>query len=423
MNRNPKWSTRQKFLGWATVLGLAAALITYPACSRGTIGSNTGGGGGGGGGGGSSNSVPLAVNAGPANNDVNVPLASVTICIPGTSNCQTIQNVLVDTGSYGLRVLSTQVTIPLTNSLSTNGNPLGECVMFADGSFLWGSVSNVDIQLGSEKASSVPIQVVRTTGSVGFPTVPNTCSVNGTDAGNISALGANGILGVGVLKYDCGAACVSMPPANVYYDAGAACIPTNCNLIAVPLLNQVQNPVPLFTTDNNGVLITLPSVGSTGSATLSGTLVFGVGTQSNNSLGSAKVYTTDSFGNFTATYNNVSYPQSFIDSGSNGFFFLDANTASLTDCTTAIGFYCPASTANFTVTNTGINGTSAPVMFSIFNAESLFQANPTFAAFSNVGGPFPGAFDYGLPFFYGRSVFFAIEGQTTPGGMGPYYAY
>ena len=186
--------------------------------------------------------------------------------------------------------------------------------------------------------------------------------------------------------------------------------------------NLVEPGLPLGALDRDLRLDSKP-VGANGNATLSGTLVFGVGTQSNNALGSAKVYTTDSFGNFTATYNSVAYPQSFVDSGSNGIFFLDAATTSLTDCTTAVGFYCPASSANFTVTNTGNNGTSAPVMFSIFNAESLFQANPTFSAFSNVGGPFAGAFDYGLPFFYGRSVFFGIEGQTTPGGTGPFYAY
>ncbi len=32
-------------------------------------------------------------------------------------------------------------------------------------------------------------------------------------------------------------------------------------------------------------------------------------------------------------------------------------------------------------------------------------------------------FDFGLGFFFGRSVFTAIEGQGTPGGAGPYFAY
>jgi Protein of unknown function (DUF3443) len=405
-------------------LALAAGTFSLPGCSS-VKGGGAATSGGGGGTGSSGNSVAIAVNNGPAMNAINIPFTSVNICVPGTSNCQTITNVLVDTGSVGLRVLGTQVTIPILKATDTNGNPLGECVRFVDNTFLWGSVSTADITMAGEKASAAPIQIVYTAGSVGFPTVPNTCTNNGafTDAGNVSALRANGILGVGLFKEDCGDACISNPPANFYYDAGATCVPTSCALIAVPLLNQVQNPVALFTTDNNGVLISLPSIAVAGATTASGSLIFGVGTQSNNALGSAKVYTTDSFGFFTATYNNVSYPQSFIDSGSNGFFFLDAGTSGVTACMTAIGFYCPASTTNFTVTNTGNNGTTAPVMFSIANFETLFGATPGLTAFSNIGGPFPGAFDYGLPFFYGRSVFTGITGQTSPGGTGPYFAY
>ena len=35
-----------------------------------------------------------------------------------------------------------------------------------------------------------------------------------------------------------------------------------------------------------------------------------------------------------------------------------------------------------------------------------------------------GGFDWGLPFFFGRNVFVAIQGQSTrPGGTAPYWAY
>ena len=53
------------------------------------------------------NVQPITVNAGPANNYANGLFTSVTICVPGSaSNCQTIDGVLVDTGSSGLRILS-----------------------------------------------------------------------------------------------------------------------------------------------------------------------------------------------------------------------------------------------------------------------------------------------------------------------------
>ena len=34
-----------------------------------------------------------------------------------------------------------------------------------------------------------------------------------------------------------------------------------------------------------------------------------------------------------------------------------------------------------------------------------------------------GSFDYGLPFFYGRNVFTAIEDASTPAGNGPYFGF
>ena len=40
---------------------------------------------------------------------VNGLFTSVTICVPGTSSCQTLDGVLVDSGSSGLRLLASQV--------------------------------------------------------------------------------------------------------------------------------------------------------------------------------------------------------------------------------------------------------------------------------------------------------------------------
>lgn len=35
-----------------------------------------------------------------------------------------------------------------------------------------------------------------------------------------------------------------------------------------------------------------------------------------------------------------------------------------------------------------------------------------------------GQFDFGIPFFYGRHVFYGIGGRTSPTGLtGPYVAY
>ena len=101
----------------------------------------------------------------------------------------------------------------------------------------------------------------------------------------------------------------------------------------VPLNQQVPNPVALFASDNNGVVFQLPAVPNGGSPAVNGSLVFGIGTQSNNGLGSATVLlvpdTGNNAGDIITSLNGQPYAQSFIDSGSNGYFFLDTNTTGL----------------------------------------------------------------------------------------------
>jgi hypothetical protein len=56
------------------------------------------------------------------------------------------------------------------------------------------------------------------------------------------------------------------------------------------------------------------------------------------------------------------------------------------------------------------------------NGDTL-SANRSNSALPNLAGPNTGSFDFGLPFFFGRNVFTAIEGKSTSGGPGPYVAY
>jgi hypothetical protein len=168
-----------------------------------------------------------------------------------------------------------------------------------------------------------------------------------------------------------------------------------------------------------------------GQATASGTLTFGVGTQTDNALGSATIYATDAYGDIQSTYQNVAYP-AFFDTGSTAIYFLDFATLGIPDCADIPGLYCPASPVNYTVTNQGTNSTTGQqVQFTIANADTLFNANPTFAAFSELGGDngsggSSDSVDFGMPFFYGRTVFVGIEGATVPGNVSApngYYAY
>jgi hypothetical protein len=364
------------------------------------------------------NVLPVQVTAGPANNTVNGLYASVTVCVPGTSSCQTIDGVLVDTGSVGLRLLSSAVTLTLPQVNDSGGHPIGNCATYADKSYTWGPVVTADVQLAGEKAAAVPIQLV---GAPGFADAPSDCSNGGSAAHTADALSGHGLLGLGVFRQDCGPACSPggvSPPPPVYY----SCSGPSCSTAAVPLGSQLQNPVWRFPQDNNGFQVSLPAVPPTGAVTTAGSLIFGIGTQANNGLGSARVYTTDDSGNFTTTFDGVDYSGSYLDTGSNGLYFLDDSTIGLPACPGEdSGWSCPPSTVDYTATNRGANGTSRSISFSIANAERLFSTGNN--ALANLGGPDSGEFDWGLPFFFGRTTFIGIEGQRSSAGAGPYWAY
>jgi hypothetical protein len=149
-------------------------------------------------------------------------------------------------------------------------------------------------------------------------------------------------------------------------------------------------------------------------------MVFGIGTQSDNALGSAKVLPVDGSGNLSTTYGGQTYGGSYIDSGSNGIFFLDTRTTGLPVCTTNSDFYCPTTLQSQSATIRGVNGASSAVGFNVGNVDAL---NGRFNAFNEVAGPNPGSFAWGLSFFFGRTIFTAIEGTSTPGGPGPYFAF
>ncbi len=438
-------SNKKKFSLRAVALAaVVGSLALASACGGSGSSSNNNNGGNTGGqviAGPGPNVVTLVADSGPASL-ANLPqpfaylngsFISVNVCVPGTSTCQTIDHLLVDTGSFGLRLLDSssggffnRAQVPLVQETDSSNNPIGECVQFVDGSFFWGPVATADVKISSEVASSVPVHIVGDATFTAAHSVPSDCSSNGagTDADTLASLGANGIIGVGNLQYDCGSGCApgSSPiPPRAYY----SCPTTGCINALVPLAQQGQNPVALFATDNNGVIVELPAPGSSGAGTLTGALVFGIGTQSNNALGSANVLTVglgqSNFLDITTTYQATPYSQSFIDSGSNAYFFLDSNATGISQCGDAASFYCPSSTQNLTATNAGQNGTSTTVNFSIANADNLF--NSSNVLFNNIGGPNSGVFDWGLPFFMGRNVFVSIAGKTAPGASGPYVAY
>ena len=215
----------------------------------------------------------------------------------------------------------------------------------------------------------MPFQTIGDTGT--FASVPSSCSSGGgTAITTVQDFGANGILGIGTTTTDCGSYCTVTGGSSgaIYYD----CPSGGCSGIIGRAANagapfqQLPNPVAAFPVDNNGTTISLPSVGQRGVATLTGTVTFGIGTQSDNSLSATIVLplTNSSSrlgpGVLTATYNGKQLTQSFLDTGSTDYYFIDT---SLTPCTATdlIAFYCPATSTLLSPMLTATNGATASV--------------------------------------------------------------
>jgi len=382
---------------------------------------------------GAPNVETLVVNGGPVQNLNTAFINGVTICVHGqvgAANCVSVDGIEVDTGSSGLRVLSEAIgNLPLGIVTTNGGMTLAECVPFADGvSFGPVAVADITFHDSGKTLSGINVQVIGDPAYVGNNdiNVPTSCSSLGPKIEDtVSAFGANGILGVGPFLQDCGSLCENEPANNItgaYYTCPTA---ATCVDASATLAQQVANPVSLFTSDNNGVIVELPSVGNAGMASVTGALVFGIGTgHQNNMTGSETVLFEDGSGFITANYKGTVFPQGYIDSGSN-INFIDDGT--ITVCPDDASYYCPASPLNLSAMLTGVGGTSVTANFTVVNADPFIQLPLSLFAVPVLAGPSLDpqhqSFDLGLPYFYGRNVFQAIENQSTPAGTGPYFAF
>lgn len=409
----------------------------------------------------SPNCVAITVDAGPSalaasEPALNSPFVSVTVCVHGSAlgsaSCKIIDHVLVDTGSIGLRLLSVSgsgelpvnLLPPVTDAI---GNPITECGEFVD-SVVYGSVRYADIYVGGESTAStstsgVPIQVIGDRES-DAPATNLSCgappAIPVTDT--LQTLGANGILGTGFFPEDCGNACYTAATSGtvlnypvLYYSCPASgCVFTTT--AAGSNGQQLLNPVVMFPTDNNGTIVELPTISSSGQSNVAGSLVFGIGTQSNNGVGSAAVFPTDpNYGTFYTVFGG-SPLMSYIDSGSNALYILTDSTPGLSVCPSPNDVFFCSNVNNVSVQNEGVNGTPIENVggVDIANADTLFVNNATATAYSNLAGPscsttgnpdLPScsvvgeSWDWGLPFFFGRNVYTGIESNVS----GPYFAY
>ncbi|MFZ2651604.1 MAG: DUF3443 family protein [Burkholderiaceae bacterium] len=396
------------------------------------------------------NTTEIVVDTGPASGfalgAANIPYVSVTVCAPGSASaCVTIDHVFLDTGSIGLRVFASTVasvalpalTLSADAASSTPAGPAAECYPFVLGA-VWGPIVRADVRIGGELAPSLPIQIID---DANPPTLaaPSDCvaAANGGLLDSPQHMQANGILGVGMIAYDCGLACLSGDYSGghtLYYSCpNGACVPA-----AVPAAAQMQNPISSFVpgadgvANNNGSVVVLPAIPDLGASLVKGRLVFGIGTQTNNQIPlSAKIYPVDP-NPASATYlylgtsvDAKTFSSSYIDSGSNGLFFDDPAIAMACRSSSGSsgGWYCPINVVRKAATIVGYDGSLGTVDLAIANADVLFSGgNVGFANLGGSAGQGVDTFVWGLPFFYGRSVFTSIWGQALAAN-GPWNAF
>src|SRR6202048_453548 len=132
---------------------------------------------------------PVATSNSPA---INTLYTTVRVCVPGTSTCQDIDHIQVDTGSSGLRIITTALTLSLPLQKDSNGNVIAECTQFVDGSS-WGPFRLADIKISGEIASNQAVQIIY---DPAYPIQKGyACGTGTTPANPVQAFGANGILG------------------------------------------------------------------------------------------------------------------------------------------------------------------------------------------------------------------------------------
>lgn len=373
------------------------------------------------------NKLTITVDSGPAaaNGQINHAYVTVTVCAPGSkTGCATVDHVLLDTGSSGLRLVGSVLSaaVQLVAETDSGGHSVAECVTFGGGQ-TWGPVAQADVTLAGEAAARVPIQIMDDAG-VG-PPPPSSCGANGTLINTVAGFGANGVLGIGVFAQDCGNACVAATtPLPVYYGcpAAGACSAENAALTA-----QVTNPATLFAADNNGLIVQLPDLQSAnGDRTVTGELIFGLGTQTDNVLPATGlvVLGTAASGDFNATYNGgTTLLPALIDSGADAYLFDDPTMAVCADGA-FVGYYCPtiAPQSVFAVNQgVGANNATSTVNFAIADPNSFVAGAAAFIDLGGGGGS--SNFTWGMPFFYGRAVYVGFEERSAGTYIGPYFAY
>jgi hypothetical protein len=315
-------------------------------------------------------------------------MISVTVCVPGTSTCQTIPHIQVDTASTGLRIYAAALHVALPEETDASGHQIGDCAWT-----FWGYMHTADVRLGGLTATRVPIQVLE----VNDPKNP------GCGADDYSPA-FNGRIGVSPSLRD------TMPGGYHSCDA------SGCRLADIDSSLQAPNPIALLPTDNNGCVVQLPNVPSQGSKAVAGKLIFGVGTRANNQPPDdlLSIALDETWGQFKVESQGHVYESAF----DTGTWSLNVPFLSSDLCSKDSVYLCPSSPLHIEVNILNPAGdviylTSMRIAdYNSFPAENM--------ALNDLGTDWPGSTQlmFGSPYFLGRSIFYAFDGRSTTSVLG-----
>ncbi|MET0428624.1 MAG: DUF3443 family protein [Microvirga sp.] len=356
------------------------------------------------------NAVPLTVRT--PHSGFNRMVVTVTICEPGTARCATIDNVMVDTGSTGLRLEASAVPASLRWPAFTGAGdkPLAECLRFLHDD-AWGPLVHADLRIGGMTAMNLPIQIIADDGRP----QPEACPASGVKPTS------NGTLGIGPYLFDCQGACVqSARNPGVFVADGDSWSPVQG---PVPPQSRLPNPVSRFAEHGNGIVIDLPLPPAGGADDVVGSLTFGAGTAANNQLGMARIIRLDRSGRFTTVFGGVAYPDSYIDSGTETYIL---NDGGLPRCTGMSWAYCPSPDRILDATIVGADEARVAVSFKVGDYRAALDRRVgAWDGFAEAAEPASRSFVWGAPLFFGRRIVVVHEGQPVPGidgATGPLYA-
>jgi hypothetical protein len=365
------------------------------------------------------NSVAVQVQASQSG-DFNRPFVSVTVCTPGTADCRTIDRILVNTSSTGLILMASAIdpALSLPQLRDASGRATARCLLYGTSNSAgkyeavsWSAVRKADLKLADMVAPSLSVEVMN---DDAIPSIPDICRNAGIST--LTDLGYNGMLGLRGLDADCGASCAAQVHAVPRY---YGCDATGCAGVTVPVESQVRNPVALFGPGyDNGHALSLPALDAVSNTPLQGRLTFGIGAQAGNEPANVKMFRNDNAGYLTAFYNGVQ-TRAMLDTNYRSLKFHDP---SIPQCSssTVNSYYCPPSAQGIDLSLLSASGTRDALGLTIMRPPS---STPYQVASFGRYGAAEEPVVLGVPFYLGRTVFTAIEGKSTPLGIGPYIAF